>query len=94
MTACWSRCRSLRDARLEQALLVLRRVVLEVLREVAEGARRRDRLDRGLALRAFHVGELGLERLALGGGELLSFEIAHPHSLTQRRGGSLSTGPP
>ena len=69
-----------RDARLEQALLVLGSVVLEVLRQVAECTGRRDRIDRRLALRAFHVGELGLECLALGSRELLSFEIAHPQA--------------
>ena len=51
---------------LEQALLVLRRVVLEVLGEVAEAAGGRDRLDDLLAPRALELGQLGLELRLLG----------------------------
>ena len=74
----------LADPGLEQALLVLRRVVLEVLGEVAERARRRDRVDRRLALRALHVGELRLQRLALCCRDLLALEIAHAWNLVHR----------
>ena len=61
-----------RDAALEQALLVLRRVVLEVLRQVAVPARDRDRLDDRLAPRPLELGELGRELLALGERQLLA----------------------
>src|ERR1035437_9994140 len=60
-----------RDPPLEQSLLVLRRVVLEVLGEVAVAARDRDRLDDRLALRALELCELGLELRALCAGQLL-----------------------
>ena len=60
------------DARLEQALLVLRRVVLEVLGEVAELARGLDRLHDALAARAFELGELDAQRVGLLLGELLA----------------------
>ena len=59
------------DARLEQALLVLRGVVLEVLREVAVLARRLDRQDDRLPARALELGELGRERRALARGQLI-----------------------
>ena len=53
-----------RDLPLQQALLVLRGVVLEVLGEVAVPARGRDRLDDLLPLRALELGELGGELVA------------------------------
>ena len=77
VTAWLSRSRSVADPRLEQALLVLRRVVLEVLREVAELPRGLDRLDGGLAPRAFELGELRLEGGSLLGGEVLGPRLAH-----------------
>ncbi len=46
------------DAGFEQALLVLRRVVLEVLGKVAERARGRDRLDGGRPARALQLRQL------------------------------------
>ena len=55
-----SRSRSIVIRALEQALLVLRRVVLEVLGQVAVRARDRDRLDDRLAPRPLELGELGL----------------------------------
>ena len=60
-----------RDAALEQALLVLRRVVLEVLGEVAVAARDRDRLDDLLPARPLELGELRHELIALGERQLL-----------------------
>ena len=57
------------DARLEQALLVLRGVVLEVLGEVAELARLLDRGDDLRAARAFELGELFAQRGGLLRGE-------------------------
>jgi len=51
----------LANPRLEQALLVLRRVVLEVLGEVTERAGGLDRLDGGEPLRALEIGKLGLK---------------------------------
>jgi hypothetical protein len=60
-----------RDAALEQALLILRGVVLEVLGEVAVGARDGDCLDDLLPARALELGKLGLELLALGARQLL-----------------------
>ena len=65
------------DPRLEQSLLVLRSVVLEVLREVAELARGLDRLDRLLAPRAFQLGQLGLESGALLERSGSRFWLAH-----------------
>jgi len=59
------------DPPLQQALLVLRRVVLEVLGQVAEPARGPDRLDDLGAAGAFELGELGLELLLLGEGQML-----------------------
>jgi hypothetical protein len=50
-----------RDPPLEEPLLVLRRVVLEVLGEIAEAARGLDRLDDLGALRPLELGQLGLE---------------------------------
>ena len=61
-----------RDLALEQALLVLRRVVLEVLGEVAVPARDRDRLDDLLAARPLELGELGEELVPLGRGQVLA----------------------
>src|SRR5205823_4363224 len=52
-----------RDAPFQQALLVLRRVVLEVLRQIAEAARARDRLDDVRSARTFELGQLGFELL-------------------------------
>ena len=54
------------DPSLEQALLVLRSVVLEVLGEVAVLARGLDRLHDASAARPLELGELGLERRPLG----------------------------
>ena len=65
------------DTRLEQALLVLRRVVLEVLGEVTELAGRLDRLHGRLALRPFELGELGLEGGALIRGQVFGSRFAH-----------------
>ena len=65
ISALSSRCAQRADARLEEALLVLRRVVLEVLREVAELARRLDRGDDGGAARALELGELLAQRVRL-----------------------------
>ena len=67
----------LADARLEQTLLVLRRVVLEVLGQVAERARHLDRLDRRLRLRPLELGELGLQGGVLLGGQLLDSRLTH-----------------
>ncbi len=53
------------DACFEKALLVLGRVVLEVLREVAELAGRLDRGHDGRAPRALELGELLAERFCL-----------------------------
>ena len=69
------------DARLEQALLVLRRVILEVLRQVAVLARSLDRLDDRLAARALELRELGGERLALRCRQLIDSRLAHGHSI-------------
>src|SRR5262249_38814707 len=63
------------DARLEQALLVLRRVVLEVLGEVAELARLLDRGDDLGAARALELGELLAQRLRLLLGEPLVYHF-------------------
>ena len=60
-----------RDPALEQPLLVLRVVIGEVLRQVAEAARGRDRLDGLRPPRALELGELGGERVALRHGHLL-----------------------
>src|SRR6476620_9135292 len=49
------------DPPLEQRLLVLRRVVLEVLGELAVAARNANRLDDLLALRPLELGEIGRE---------------------------------
>ena len=65
------------DTRLEKPLLVLRRVVLEVLGEVAELAGRLDRLHGRLALRPLELGELGLEGGALIGGQVFGSRFAH-----------------
>ena len=53
------------DARLEQALLVLRRVVLEVLGQVAELARLLDRRDDLGSPRTFELRELLAQRRSL-----------------------------
>src|SRR5436190_77624 len=60
-----------RDPALEQALLVLRRVVLEVLGEVAVASRYRDRVDHRTPPRALQLRELCLELRALSSRELL-----------------------
>src|SRR5207247_8391017 len=62
-----------RDPPFEQSLFVLRRVVLEVLRKVAETPRSRDRLDRLRAPRAFELRELRLELRLLRRGQRLRF---------------------
>src|SRR5207248_3730078 len=54
-------CAQRANARLEESLLVLRGVVLEVLRQVAELARRLDRRDHFLTTRAFEMCELGAQ---------------------------------
>ena len=70
------------DPPLEQALLVLRRVVLEVLRQVAVGASGADRLDDLSALRAFELGELGGEASVLLPCQLVSHQTAaNPRAL-------------
>ena len=61
------------DPALEHALLVLRRVVLEVLGEVAELARALDRLDDLEALRPLELRELGLEGRPLVRRQVLGF---------------------
>ena len=61
-----------RDPPLEQSLLVLRRVVREVLREVALRAGHLDRLDDLLALRPFELFELGGEPRVLLRGQLVA----------------------
>ena len=66
-----------RDPPLEQALLVLRVVVGEVLGEVAEAACRRDRLHHLGALGAFELGELGCERVALRDGHRFAGTLGH-----------------
>src|SRR5206468_1632173 len=53
------------DAALKQTLLVLRRVILEVLREIAEAAGRRDRLHGLGTPRSLELRELCLELLLL-----------------------------
>ena len=69
------------DPPLEQALLVLRGVVLEVLREIAEAARGRDCLDGLRAARPFQLCEFGLEVLLLRLRELLDLLLGHRSSL-------------
>ena len=66
-----------RDPALEQSLLVLGRVVLEVLREVAEAACRLDRVDDDGTARAFQLGQLGLELLLVRPRERLGLLSAH-----------------
>ena len=63
------------DARLEQALLVLRGVVLEVLGEVAELARRLDRGDDLGAARPLELLELDPQRLGLLRGQPLVYHF-------------------
>ena len=65
------------DPRLEQTLLVLCRVVLEVLGQVAELTRRLDRLNGRLAARPLELGELGLQGGPLLGVEMLGSRFAH-----------------
>ena len=65
------------DPALEQALLVLCVVVGEVLGEVAEPPRGRDRLDHLGALRALELGELGCKRVALGDGHRFAGALGH-----------------
>src|SRR5687767_3032325 len=70
------------DPALEQALLVLRGVVLEVLRQVAVGASGADRLDHLPAPRALELRELGGEPSVLLTCELLSHQTtARPRDL-------------
>ena len=66
-----------RDPPFEQALLVLRVVVGEVLGEVAEAACGRDRLHHLGALGAFELGELGRERVALSDGHRFAGTLGH-----------------
>ncbi len=65
------------DPGLEEALLVLRRVVLEVLGEISELARSLDRLHGSLATRALELCELCLQRLALVRCQVLGSRLAH-----------------
>src|SRR5580765_2412974 len=65
-----------RDLALEQALLVLRCVVLEVLGQVAVAARDGDRLHDLLAARPLELGELGEELVPLGRGQVLTHSYA------------------
>src|SRR5262249_38722741 len=65
------------DPRLEQALLVLRGVVLEVLRQVAVLSRRLDRLDDRAPPWPLELSELGLERRPLRRGQVVGRRIAH-----------------
>src|SRR5438034_9824071 len=73
-----------RDPPLEQTLFVLRGVVLEVLRQIAEAARTRDGLHGLGAFRAFELGELRLELLLLRLGEMLGLVLGHRGSLAKR----------
>ena len=83
-----------RDPPLEQALLVLGVVIREVLGEVAEAARGCDRLDELRPLRAFQLGELRGQRIALSCGHRLGCPLGHgsimadfsdsPHTLARR----------
>src|SRR5205823_11735071 len=70
-----------RNSPLEQALVVLRGVVLEVLGEVAEPPGGLDRLDGSRAARAFELGELGLQLRLLSLGQRLGFLAGHRASL-------------
>ena len=65
------------DPPLEHSLLVLRGVVLEVLREIAELACALDRLDDLGALRPFELGELRLEGRTLLRSQVLGARSAH-----------------
>src|SRR4051794_18597974 len=65
------------DPGLQQTLVVLRRVVLEVLGEVAEPPRRRDRLNDLLAARPLQLGELRLELFLLGRRHRLGLVARH-----------------
>src|SRR5215212_584883 len=82
------------DARLQQALLVLRGVVLEVLRQVPVFACRLDRLDRGRTFRPFELGKLGGERVALARRELVDFGLVHARSIGRQPGGDASRTQP
>ena len=94
MTAFSIRLPQDRDPALEQALLVLRVVVGEVLGEVAEPACGRDRLDHLRPLRPLELGELGRERVSLRRGHRLGCALGHgcimadfagtPHTLARR----------
>ena len=75
------------DAGLEQALLVLRGVVLEVLRQVAVLARRFDCENDGCSLRPLELGELGRKGVALPRGQMVDSLLAHGRSIWARRGG-------
>ena len=65
------------DARFQQALFVLRGVVFEVLRQIAMLARGFDRVHRCCAFRAFELGKLGGERVALAHGETVDPRFVH-----------------
>src|SRR5437764_10936448 len=69
------------DARLEQALLVLGRVVLEVLRQVTMLSRRLDRLDDRLTPRAFKLCKLGREGGTLRLGQLVGLRLGHRRTI-------------
>ena len=73
------------DPRLEEPLLVLRRVVLEVLGEVAVCARGRDRLYGFLPLRPLELGELGLELLVRSGRQQLAVVVPPRHGRASGR---------
>ena len=66
-----------RDPALEEALLVLRVVVREVLGEVAEAPGCRDRFHHLGPLWAFELGELGCERVALSDSHRFSGTLGH-----------------
>jgi hypothetical protein len=65
------------DTHFQEALFVLRGVVFEVLRQVAVLTRRFDRLNDGCALRAFELGKLRGERVALTRGETVDSRLVH-----------------
>ncbi len=72
------------DARLHQALLVLRRVVLEVLREIAMRPRGRDRLDDRLPLRPLELLELGDELRVRRRSQNLAVALHRPNDRSRR----------
>src|SRR5204863_9973366 len=73
-----------RDPPLEQPLFVLRGVVLEVLRQIAEAARTRDCLHGLGALRPLELGQLRLQLVLLSLGQMLGLVLGHRGSLAKR----------